>query len=183
MQRHDLPEAETLLPRRWKPTTSIRKPIGNMPPFLAAWLRERALSQLDDAIELAGDDPALLVRRAEWHLALSNLAAAQADAEAALAPTPTLRPPGCCGRACYRKSRKKRSPRIIASWRSSRTIVKRYSRKPNSIGRSPPASPEASTAVQRALMTVQALLDTYHRRRTDADAPSGGANPFAAGPI
>src|SRR5262245_24859229 len=81
MQRHDLAEAEMLLAKAVE--TYHLDPEAHRQYAAVLWqrgARKEALVELDHAIELAGDDPALLVRRAEWHLALNNLPAAQADA-------------------------------------------------------------------------------------------------------
>src|SRR5437879_4277143 len=82
MQRHEFAQAEELLAQAVD--TYRLDPEARRQYAAVLWqrgARSEALAQLDRAIELAGDDSALLVRRAEWHLAMNDLSAAQADAE------------------------------------------------------------------------------------------------------
>lgn len=50
--------------------------------------RDAAINQLNQAIPLIGDDALLYVRRAEYHRAMNNASAAQADVEAAIDADP-----------------------------------------------------------------------------------------------
>jgi tetratricopeptide (TPR) repeat protein len=85
MQRNDYAQAESLLAQAVDRCGT--DPEARQRYATVLWQRgerDAALAQLDQAIELAGGDAALLVRRGQWHLAMDNVAAAHADAEAAL---------------------------------------------------------------------------------------------------
>jgi len=85
LHRGDLTEAESLLAEA---VQTYGLDVESRQQYaLVLWRREarpEALRQLDQAIELAGDDPLLLTRRAEWQFALGHTAAGLADLEAAL---------------------------------------------------------------------------------------------------
>jgi tetratricopeptide (TPR) repeat protein len=89
MQRNDSAQAETLLAQAVERCGTDREARERYATTL--WhrgAREAAIAQLDQAIELAGGEAALLVRRGQWNLEMGNIRAAQADAEAALDADP-----------------------------------------------------------------------------------------------
>jgi tetratricopeptide (TPR) repeat protein len=135
--------------------------------------RNAALAQMDRAIELAGDDPALLVCRAQWHLVMHDLPAAQADAEAALDADPYA------VAAWLLKARLARHAsdveqaladyhRVLALEPTHREALKEKAELHWGLSGAP--GEESHPQLQRALMTVQVLLDTYPPSEEPAEA-------------
>jgi tetratricopeptide (TPR) repeat protein len=90
MHRNDYSEAESLLAQAVDRCGT--DPEARQRYAAVLWqrgARDAAIGQLNTAIELAGDDTTLLVRRGEWHLALEHWRSAAADAEAALDANPS----------------------------------------------------------------------------------------------
>ncbi len=165
MQRRDYAEAERLLAQAIE--TCGVDPQARQQYAAVLWergARDAALEQLNRAIELAGDDPALLIRRAEWQYAMQDAAAVEMDIEAALAADP--RAPA----AWLLKARLARQAydheqalaayhRVLALEPAHREALLE---KAEVHGALADASPEASAAqLQQGLRTVQILLDTY----------------------
>src|SRR5262249_46873230 len=91
MQRENYAEAETLLAQAVD--TYGLDPEARARYAAVLWqrgARDAAVEQLNQAIELAGEDAALVVRRGEWHLAMNRLGAARNDAQKALDANPDL---------------------------------------------------------------------------------------------
>jgi tetratricopeptide (TPR) repeat protein len=165
VQRHDLVEAEMLLAKAVE--TYNLDPEAHRQYAAVLWqrgARKEALAELDHAIELAGDDPVLLVRRAEWHLTLNNLPAAQADAEAALNADPNAATTWLL-RARLLLHRGEAEEALAAYHRvlnlepNQREALFEEAQLHWSLAVSDPQNFQPQ--LQRALMSVQALLDTY----------------------
>ncbi len=165
MQRHDYAEAETLLAQAVD--TYGVDPEARRQYAAVLWQRgaqDAAIAQLNRAIELTGDDPALLVRRAEWHLAMRDLPAAQADAEAALNADPHA------AAAWLLKARLARQSddidqalaayhRVLAIEPGHREALLEKAELHWALSERVPENDPSQ--LQRGLMAVQVLLETY----------------------